>query len=173
MREGLLVVKGTSRLTRLDWIHLSRSRNRLYTGLCPDLNEVIYLHWRNTLPSQRIPKNDYELPITNFLQPNSHKQQDATWAGSRRPPTPPKPPTAAASLPTDPRANDAGKAVTASSPAWTRTISWMLLRMTRRHGGNAGKRLRSLRGLVRRLGYVALEELRLLVRGFMADLVYR
>lgn len=46
--------------------------------------------------------------------------------------------------------------MTGSLPAWTKIISSTLLRMTRRQGGNAGKKLRSLRGLVQRLGYVTL-----------------
>ena len=63
---------------------MSRSRNRLYTRLCLDLNEVIYLHWRNTLPSQRILKNDYELPITNFLRqiPINNRTHNMGWFSS-------------------------------------------------------------------------------------------
>lgn len=79
MRGGLLVVKGISRLTRLDWIHLSRSRNRLYlyTGLCPDLKRSHFptLAQRSTKLTnfqEQLRIADYQFPPTELPQTTRH-----------------------------------------------------------------------------------------------------
>lgn len=80
------------------------------------------------------------------------------WAGYPGHPAttqpPPKPRTAAALPPTDQVVHGAGKVGISSSHVWIGTRFWMRSKMTRKRGGSARRRWRSLRLLVRRLGYV-------------------